>query len=558
MTNYDVQRPLRRWLTALLFVLAGFTGGLYLLLAVPLSEGRELWRSGRAPEAVTLLQQWSGLRLRPADFDHLLAVSHLSAGDQAAAGEILQRISSRRPDLFPFLRKEEVMRQLAEAAHFPELLLYDQATAKWPDTPQIRLYRSAALVADGNAREASGEMEQIDQAAVDATKLARLRQSIEALKKNVSPLLLDREGRTLVTVTGEGSWRSIDPTFTPVFEKTYGEQTLEALSSPARGVILQTTLHPRIQEAATAALSGHRGAIVVLDPDSGQILAMASSSGEGVAENLVFRNDFEAGSVIKVLTGLEAEESESIQLASRFPSTCRGYTTIDGRQFLDWAKHGELESLGDAMAVSCNVAFGELGVALGIDGVKRMFRTAGFGGSADLHLANVPLGRIEGPIDHRYAAALAAIGLEYPRINSLHLAMLASMMANGGVLSTPTLIQSRSTLLGDVLREQDQTAGAERRIASPEAVAVVVEAMKAVIANARGTGKRAEVPGLEIAMKTGTAGDARNGYNALVMAFAPVAKPRWAVGIILEDSGPAQYAGAEVTRDLFTRLQNIK
>jgi cell division protein FtsI/penicillin-binding protein 2 len=83
----------------------------------------------------------------------------------------------------------------------------------------------------------------------------------------------------------------------------------------------------------------------------------------------------------------------------------------------------------------------------------------------------------------------------------------------------------------------------------------MIGAMQAVVTNPRGTGRRAPVPGLTIAMKTGTAGE-RPGLQALIVAFAPAEQPRIAFGLIAEDAGPAEIAGAKIAHDFLERIKS--
>jgi peptidoglycan glycosyltransferase len=83
----------------------------------------------------------------------------------------------------------------------------------------------------------------------------------------------------------------------------------------------------------------------------------------------------------------------------------------------------------------------------------------------------------------------------------------------------------------------------------------MIRAMQAVATEPRGTGRRAPVEGISIALKTGTAGERKSGLEALIMAFAPVESPKIAFGIIAEDAGPAEFAAAKIAHDFVERLR---
>jgi len=243
-----------------------------------------------------------------------------------------------------------------------------------------------------------------------------------------------------------------------------------------------------------------------------------------------------------------------VRLSELFPMKCDGFVKIDGRQFRDWASHGQLRDVDEALAVSCNVAFARLGLLLGVDRLRRFMTAAGFDGVADLGAYKVPLGKSVGRVSTRFETASYSVGLEHESINSLHVAMLASMMANRGVLTTPRLISGRRSILGQAIGSLPPQV--KTTLASPAAAGTMISAMESVVTDVRGTGRRAAVEGLTMAMKTGTAGKQENGYQAVIMAFAPVDSPRIAIGMIAEDAGPAEFAGAKIAHDFFTAIKS--
>jgi len=255
-----------------------------------------------------------------------------------------------------------------------------------------------------------------------------------------------------------------------------------------------------------------------------------------------------------VLTGLNAENG-AVDVAPLFPYTCKGSLDVDGRHFGDWlpAGHGVLQSIDDALAVSCNVFFADIGLRIGIDRLKRFMTAAGFDSQADLGVLQVPLGKIIEPIPNHFETAFLAIGLEHESMNALHVSMIASMMANRGQLTAPKLLVQRRSILGDVVTKAKPQSSV--RLASPAAAEAIVHAMQAVASDAKGTGRRAQVPGISIAMKTGTAGERKNGLDGVILAFAPADSPRIAFGIIAEDAGPAELAAARIAHDFVEAMR---
>jgi peptidoglycan glycosyltransferase len=314
---------------------------------------------------------------------------------------------------------------------------------------------------------------------------------------------------------------------------------------------IETTLDPLVQQAALAALGKYRGSLVAIDPRTNEILAIASSN---TTDDLAIERQYEPGSVIKVLTGLNAI-TNGIDVNSMFPYTCKGELMIDGRHFGDWMPqgHGTLKSLDDALAVSCNVFFADVGIRLKREGLERFMTAAGFNGTAKLGVFDAPLGRITGEIFNNFETAFLAIGLQHESINTLHLAMLASMVANRGMYATPRLLRRTRSIVGDVVMKMPAPSAV--RIASDDAAQRVIHAMQAVASDPRGTGRRAPVEGISMAMKTGTAGERKSGLEALIMAFAPVESPRIAFAVIAEDAGPAEFAGAKIAHDFLEKMK---
>jgi len=171
----------------------------------------------------------------------------------------------------------------------------------------------------------------------------------------------------------------------------------------------------------------------------------------------------------------------------------------------------------------------------------------------NLGIFQVPLGRIVEPVLDNFETGFLAIGLQHEQINAIHLAMLASMMANRGVLTTPRLVRERRSILGDVLGGPPQQG--KTRIATAAAAEQMIAAMQAVASEPRGTGRRAPVEGLTVAMKTGTAGERKEGLDGLIMAFAPVQSPKIAFGLIAEGAGPAEFAAARIAHDFLERMK---
>ena len=498
---------------------------LFAVAWIPLVEARNDWRAGQNAEAIQTAERWSALHLWPSEYHQVLAAAFLTAGNAAAAQPHLAAMDH---PLFPAIEKGEVARKLFARGRYAEFLAYDAASHERSESDEVKLYRAAAQTATNQTNPAIATFGSINAANVDKQKYDRLHAAIDARKRgDPLPMIFNRANADI----------DADPDYAPI---------AQAITSRVdRNATVETTLDPLVQKAALSALGKHRGAIVAIDPTTNEILAIANSGGP---ENRAFDRQYEPGSVIKVLTGLNAL-SNGTNVDAMFPYECKGFLDIDGRHFGDWVPngHGKLSSIDDALAVSCNVFFADLGLRVGKDKLEQFMRAAGFDQQINIGIFQVPLGRITGQVFNNFETGFLAIGLEHEQINAIHLAMLASMMANRGTLTTPRLVRERRSILGEVV--EAATPQGKTRIASVAAAEKMIAAMQAVASAPQGTGRRAPVEGITIAMKTGTAGVRQEGLDALIMAFAPVENPKIAFGVIAEGAGPAEYAGAQIAHD---------
>jgi len=539
---------LRRFLAPLLLALALLVALLFAVAWIPLRQARDAWRGGHDADALATAQRWSQVRLWPAEYAQILAAASLTSSRNAQP-----YLAAIGHPLLPVIAKEDVARRLFAKQQYADFLAYDAASHESHEAPDVALYRAAALAATNRVNDAAAALRTIH-GNVGATKLNALRSAIAARTSGRVPYVFDRDGGTIATwQVASNDLTATNGDFAPLIDRSAGALTIGAqLPKLGTASTIDTTLDPFIQRAALAALGKYHGAIVVIDPKTNEVLAIASNSDR----NLALEQQYEPGSVIKVLTGLNALGGNGIDVRTMFPYVCKGELMIDGRHFGDWLPqgHGTLNSIDDALAVSCNVYFADGGVRMGRDRLERFMRAAGFEGQTNPGLFDIPLGKFRGDVFNNFETAFLAIGLQHETINAFHLAMLASMMANRGVLTTPRLLRGRRSILG----EQTEKLAAQGRVqlASPAAAEAMIAAMQAVATNPRGTGRRAPLPGITMAMKTGTAGDrAQGGLQALILAFAPVESPKLAVGIIAEDAGPAEYAGAEIAHDFLQRVK---
>jgi peptidoglycan glycosyltransferase len=278
---------------------------------------------------------------------------------------------------------------------------------------------------------------------------------------------------------------------------------------------LRLTLDLSLSRLAASALEGQRGTIVLVEPRTGALLAAVSDPEtlrrEGPA---AFTQRREPASIAKILTAAAAYRAGLDVDAEIARMTCTGVARYAGQALWCASPAGPLAGLDHAMAVSCNVAFADLGVRLGREALVDEFRLWGFDeGAAFFGSA----GRIHTvPQRPRQIAALS-VGLDVVDITPLHAAYLAAILANDGSLATPPGFAAASGPLG--LPPAQLRADMPEPILVGHALTAIRRSMRAVAEYGTGAGL---APGaLELAMKTGTAAEWRRGYHVNYIGYAP-------------------------------------
>lgn len=332
--------------------------------------------------------------------------------------------------------------------------------------------------------------------------------------------------------------------FTPVLDikdKVTGEKKV--------GNNLYLTIDHSLQVRANKLLNGKNGAIVAMDPKTGAILAMVSKpdfdpNNKALQANWTELVEAENDPLLPRATrGLYAPGSifkTAITLAAiknglgdeTFEDD--GTIIIGGKKIANFGgkAYGSI-GIKDALAVSSNVAFSQLGVKLGEDKLKEMAKNIGM--NRDIPF-DISLESSRFPYSSMDSTDMAAVGIGQGKIlvTPLYMAMLVSSIADGGVMMEPFLVNDVVSPKGRVLWSRTPTP--LRRVAEAQTAAQVKEMMEAVVE--KGTGKNARIRGVAVAGKTGTAENEKNGKeHAWFIGFAPADDPQIAVAVILEYSG---------------------
>ena len=328
--------------------------------------------------------------------------------------------------------------------------------------------------------------------------------------------------------------------------------SLAGITQPGNTVKL--TINSSIQQAAEQALAGKKGAIVVLDPRTGAVLAKASApsydnsnidelmgensnAAEGSLVDRTTQSLYTPGSTFKVVTLAAALDSGKTTLDQEFesPSSMK-IGNADVTNHLN-ADHGTV-SLKRAFALSSNVAFGQLATDIGADTLTQYARAFGYGQSLgqDFGTAEsiIPDASEMTEWELAWAGAGQPVGQGHtpgPQTTVMQNAAIAAAIANGGIAMNPYIVSQTLSPEGTVVKTtQSRSLG---QAVSAETAAKVKEAMLAVVED--GTGTLAQVSGVKVAGKTGTAEVGSSTINSVFVGFAPYDTPTVAISVMLEN-----------------------
>lgn len=300
-----------------------------------------------------------------------------------------------------------------------------------------------------------------------------------------------------------------------------------------------------IAEAALdAAVSEHRakgGCVVVVDPDCGDVLALASNPRR---ENFPVRTVFEPGSALKICTfsaGLETGEVDDSDVFD----THGGVLKVPGG-FIRDEHPRDILHLTEAFAISSNVVAAMIARRAGATDFYRYARAFGFGSKTGIGLGGESAGILRDPAEwSRRSLETLAIGQEIG-VTALQLTMAYAAIANGGRLLRPTLVKAIIDEEGDV--KHRNAAKTVRTVIREETALEMIRLLEAVVQG--GTGTPAGIDGVHVAGKTGTGQKAECGryiagkFYSVFAGFAPASDARYVCVVVVDEpSGRVHYGG---------------
>jgi cell division protein FtsI (penicillin-binding protein 3) len=351
----------------------------------------------------------------------------------------------------------------------------------------------------------------------------------------------------------------------------FSEQLLDDRAAQGDDAVL--TIDKTIQHVAERELEltvrtfeAKGGSVVVLDPHSGEVMAIAnfptynpndpSGTPENYRRNRAITDRFEPGSTIKPFTLAGAFAAGVITSDQRIDCQ-QGALKVAQYTIHDTHKWDELTP-GEILTYSSNIGAAKIGIALGRSKLYRTLRDFGFGAPTAVGLP----GETSGILRHYKRwydmdAATIAFG-QGVSVTSLQLATATAVLANHGRAVHPTLVRRIEDAHGEVVSESTPRAG--QQVVPTQTAALITDMMTAVTGES-GTGTEAAIDGLLVAGKTGTAqkadyvhgGYADDRWTSSFVGFAPARHPRLVISVVIDEPMIAHHGGT-VAAPAFRRI----
>lgn len=360
---------------------------------------------------------------------------------------------------------------------------------------------------------------------------------------------------------------------------------------PVQGQDLYLTIDARLQQAAYDVLGGRRGAVIIMEPKSGEVLALVSSpsfdanrfrEADGadylshVADddrfpmlNRAVSNGYAPGSVVKHITMVGALETGKVSAGSTF--YCPGYLDVGIRKFYCWQREGHgTVGMVDALGKSCDVAYYTMGLKLGEDSLRHFYEEFGLGRPTGIELPTEARGLVPSrewkrkhyagerynEVDRMWYdgdTANLAIGQGYLLATPLQVLNAMNIIVNGGEVVRPTLLKGV---------ERAGKVEAPRR--DPPAYlnidSATIELVKRGLRRSALPGGTAEIlAGLKVSVagKTGTAETWGGEPHSWFAGYFPASDPRVSLVVFFENGGSSHDTAVPAAKQLIARVAEI-
>jgi cell division protein FtsI (penicillin-binding protein 3) len=346
-------------------------------------------------------------------------------------------------------------------------------------------------------------------------------------------------------------------------------ESYEIASKPGQTVVL--TIDQSIQYQAEQALNNavkssraKSGSVIVLDPRSGEILALANAptfdpnqvaaSSPETRSNWALQNIYEPGSTFKVVAFSAALEKKLARVEDHIDCQM-GAITVAGRVIHDHKAFGTL-TLPEALAKSSNVAAIKLGLRVGDETMYEYIRRYGFGSKTGIELPGETAGLLR-KVERWQPSSIGSIAIgQEVGVTPVQMVAAFGALANNGVRVAPHLIREVRNEGGTVVYQPQPE---QRRVISTETATALRGMLEGV--TLRGTAKAAQLDGYSAAGKTGTAQKidpktraySSTKFVASFVGFAPVSNPQVVIIVVIDEPG-GSYHGGDVAAPIFREV----
>jgi hypothetical protein len=416
------------------------------------------------------------------------------------------------------------------------------------------LYYPAALLENGKPGEAFRYYSGLSVRLKKTFLGNRLKETFELLHAGAHSIIRDRTGRLLGTIGAEKQFKFFRPLYRSFLQPVIIKEILN--HDIAKGLRLSIDLE--LSRLALESLGKNQGSIVLIQPDSGEVLAAVSDkkTGEKIGDGSspAFEQMLEPASILKLITVTAAFRNKLNPEREIAGMTCRGAKRYSGKILYCPAAQGELSGLEHALAVSCNTAFADLGVKIGWEKMLEELRLFGF----DTRMKNpFALGRIIINKGDNRALADLAIGLENTVLTPVHAALTGAVFANDGYLVYPELFYAADGFVGLSPKKRKSLKGV--KILDESWLTAIRNGMWAVTRYG-GTAGFIAPTGFPVYMKTGTSGSYRDGFHVNYIGYVPKDHGNIAFCVRLTNkrtSYRVRRAAYQTNRELLIRLQQL-
>ena len=397
-------------------------------------------------------------------------------------------------------------------------------------------------------------------------------------------------GPLFAPITGYDSWKygrtGLEQTFNDQLLGRDSSLTLRSLGNKLlgaskKGNSIVTTIDSRIQRTATESLGNKVGAVIAMDPKTGAVLSMVTnptydpnvavpSPGKDAKANQAQWDAYNAnplrplfdrsinglyppGSSFKVVTGAAALDQGVVTPDS--PFDCTGRLVVNGYSVYDFNHevHGNL-TFAQAMVVSCNITFAQVGLRLGAPALVNYSQLFGFNNPLPFDLPTTVSHIQKASTMSQVDLATASFGQVQDLATPLQMASVAATVANGGQMMQPYLVDDVQDYNGKVI-EQIQPKQI-RRVIDQQTASTLTDIMVKVVTS--GTGTAAQIDGVDVAGKTGTAELGKGEPDAWFICFAPAQDPKVAVAVVVENGGEGGVTAAPIARNVLRTALKVQ